>query len=235
MFRKYEKTFRILVPQISTKGKHYLSDADTKRLLGGKTVVTEKMDGANVGIIRHKDHFRLQKRGSLVDTSEHYQFNFFKAWSQQNYDKLMQIPEGMILYGELMICKHTVFYDMLPDYFLAFALCDRKTGKYKHFSDLEELCDKIGLYTVPMVTMGFSYDRDELFEDIPDPSAYGHEPAEGIVVWNYNNGMRGKVVREQFQKSMDTTGHWARQKITKNIVSNVCTCDLHSDDGDTDE
>jgi len=35
MYRKYEKTYRILVPQISTKGKHYLSDSDTKKLLGG--------------------------------------------------------------------------------------------------------------------------------------------------------------------------------------------------------
>ena len=224
MFRKYEKTYRILVPQISTKGKHYLSDADTKKLLGGNVVLTEKMDGANVGIIRHKDTFRLQKRGSLVDVGEHFQFNFFKAWTQQNYDKLMQIPDNHILYGELMICKHTVFYDMLPDYFLAFAMCDRATGEYYHFEDVEELCGKIGLSTVPFIARGPNFHRDELFEHIPDPSVYGHEPAEGLVVWNYKANMRGKVVREQFQKAMDHTGHWARRKIVQNIVSDKCTC-----------
>lgn len=225
MFRKYEKTYRILVPQISTKGKHYLSDADTKKLLGGHVTLTEKMDGANVGIIRHKDHFRLQKRGSLVDVGEHYQFNFFKAWTQQNYDKLMQIPKDTILYGELMICQHTVHYDMLPDYFLAFAWYDRKNDSYYHFYDVEELCDKIGLHTVPHIASICGVDRDELFEHIPDPSVYGHEPAEGIVVWNYKRNLRGKVVVRKFQESMDKSGHWATKSIRKNIVSNICTCE----------
>ena len=122
MFRKYEKTYRILVPQMNTKGKHYLPDKEVKKLLNREVIITEKLDGANTGIIRHKDTFRLQKRGSLVDQSEHAQFNFFKAWSYENYDKLMKIPEGTVLYGELMFCKHTVFYNKLPSFFIAFVI-----------------------------------------------------------------------------------------------------------------
>lgn len=175
------------------------------------------MDGANTAIIRHKDTFKLQKRGSLVDASEHYQFNFFKAWSQTNYDKLMKIPEGTVLYGELMIAKHTVFYDKLPDYFLAFAWVDRKTNEYKHRQDLEELCNNIGLSTTPFVAQGH-YAKTELFDVIPDPSAYGSEPAEGVVVWNYRNGMRGKVVRAEFIKDMEDSDHWTHKQITKNLL-----------------
>lgn len=218
MFRKYEKTYRILVPQIDVKGKHFHSDADTKKLLNGQTTITEKMDGANVGIIRHKDTFRLQKRGSLVDQSEHYQFNFFKAWSQVNYDKLMQIPEGTVLYGELMIAKHTVFYDKLPDYFLAFAWADRKTDEYKHRMEMEELCAKIGLSCTPFISQG-PHAKDELFDLIPNPSAFGSEPAEGIVVWNHKNGLRGKVVREEFVKDMEDDGHWIHKQVTKNLLA----------------
>jgi hypothetical protein len=225
MFRKYEKTYRILVPQIDLKGKHYLSDADTKKLLRGNVVISEKMDGANVGIIRHKDHFRLQKRGSLVDVGEHYQFNFFKAWTQKNYDKLMQIPENTILYGELMICRHTIYYDMLPDYFLAFAWCDRETGEYYHRLDMEEMCDKIGIYTTPMIAQTSNIYKDELFDLIPNPSTYGHKQAEGLVVWNYKVNMRGKVVLKKFQDSMDKSGHWTRRKIETNKVSDVCHCE----------
>jgi len=110
MFRKWEKTYRILVPQVNIKGKHYLSKNEAKKLLGGNVVITEKLDGANVGIIRHKDTFKLQKRGSLVSDSEHYQFNFFKAWSYQNFDSIMQIPKNTILYGELMIKAHYSLY-----------------------------------------------------------------------------------------------------------------------------
>jgi len=77
VFIKYPKTYRILVPQIKTIGKHFLSDIDTKILLKGNIFISEKMDGANTAIIRHDDCFKLQKRGSLITTNEHFQFNFF--------------------------------------------------------------------------------------------------------------------------------------------------------------
>ena len=182
------------------------------------------MDGANTGIIRTKDAFRLQKRGSLVDASEHFQFNFFKAWSQQNYDKLMQIPQNMVLYGELMICTHTVFYDMLPDWFMAFALYDKKNNEYCHRDELVELCDMVGLQYVPEIHRGAGYHKDGLFDLIPDPATYGHMPAEGLVVWNYKANMRGKVVRAEFQKAMDEDDHWDKGPIRKNVVSNKCKC-----------
>ena len=225
MFVKYPKTYRILVPQVSTRGKHYLSDADTKKLLNGNVTISEKMDGANTAVIRHKDYFKLQKRGSLVDVSEHKQFNMFKAWSQLNYDKLLQIPKDTILYGEFCWAKHTVYYDLLPDWFLAFAWWDRKTEKFAHQLDMEELCDNIGLHTVPFIEQTTNIYRDELFDLIPNPSAYGHEQAEGLVVYNYKQQMRGKVVLRKFQESMDHDGHWATKKIVKNKISDVCHCE----------
>jgi ATP-dependent RNA circularization protein (DNA/RNA ligase family) len=224
MFVKYPKTYRILVPQINIKGKHFLSGAEVKKLLGGRVVITEKMDGANVGIIRHKNYFKLQKRGSLVDVSEHEQFNVFKAWSNTNYDKIMQIPKDTILYGEFMYAKHTVHYDMLPDYFLAFAWWDNNLKEFASWEDLEILCNNIGINTVPLVAITNNANKDELFEDIPDPSIFGHEPAEGIVVWNHKANLRGKIVRSQFQKAMNKSGHWASKPVTKNIVSDKCTC-----------
>lgn len=230
MFKKFPKTFRILVPQISTRGKHFLSDADTKRLLNGNIAISEKCDGSNVGVIRTKDYFKLQKRGSLVDVSEHKQFQYLKAWSQINYDKLMQIPSNTILYGEWCYAVHTIHYDMLPDYFLAFAWWDRKTNKFAHHLDMEELCDKIGISTVPFIEQTTNIYKDELFDLIPNPSIYGHEQAEGLVIYNYKQQMRGKVVREEFQKSMDTTGHWTRRKIITNKISDACHCEGADDE-----
>jgi len=215
MFRKYEKTYRILVPQIATKGKHYLSKDEVKRLLGGNVTIMEKLDGANVGIIRHKDTFKLQKRGSLVGESEHKQFGLFKAWTYNNYDKIMKIPRNTILYGELMFVKHTIFYDKLPDYFIPFAWYDRKSDRYHSYEELKELCDQIGFVTAPLLYQG-AIDRMALFDLIPEVSDFGSNKAEGLVVWNYKNGMRGKVVRAEFQKKMDDDGHWMRKKITLN-------------------
>lgn len=217
MFIKYPKTYRILVPQIDIKGKRFLSNKEVKELLGGIVSVQEKMDGANVGIIRTKNDFRLQKRGSLVGTSEHEQFNRFKAWSNQNYDKLMQLPINHVLFGELMFCKHTVFYNALPDYFLAFAVFDRLNEQYLHRDKLENLCNKLNISCVPEICKGF-YNKTELFDLIPSKSFYGNEPPEGVVVWNYKRQLRGKIVKKKFQECMDHEGHWMRKKITYNLL-----------------
>lgn len=215
MFRKYEKTYRIPVPQLDIKGKHFLSKKECKLLLGGKVCITEKVDGANVGIVRHKEGFHLQKRGSLVGPSEHEQFNFFKAWSNNNYEKLLQLPKNIVLYGELMYAKHTVFYNKLPDYFLAFACADKKSGEYWKWKDLVQLCNNVGLYTVPVLYEGH-IGRDELYELIPKQSTYGEETAEGLVVWNYKQNIRGKVVRKEFMKNIGDDGHWMHKKLTIN-------------------
>ena len=121
MFLKYEKTFRIPIPQIKVPGKLILSRKELQLLLAGKVEIEEKMDGANVGIIRHKKGFSLQKRGSLVGQSEHEQFQYFHAWANRiKYDNIMSVPPNHLLYGELLYAVHTIYYDNLPDYFLVF-------------------------------------------------------------------------------------------------------------------
>lgn len=219
MFRKYEKTYRILVPQFDVKGKHFLSKDETKRLLGGKVTITEKMDGANAGIILTKDGwFRMQKRGSLVDQSEHEQFNFFKAWTQTNYEKILKVPARYRLYGELMRAVHTIQYDRLPDWFLVFAIWDHKKNEYVKWSVLEELCAEWGFSTVPLIGDNVYVDRDELVDYIPKTSNYGFEKAEGIVVWSYRQQMRGKLVIPEFIKRMDESDHWTHGPYRTNSV-----------------
>jgi len=48
MFRKYEKTYRIHIPQFDNRGRRVLSKKDAKRLLGAEVVIEEKIDGAKV-------------------------------------------------------------------------------------------------------------------------------------------------------------------------------------------
>lgn len=215
MFRKFEKTLRIIVPQVQLQGKHYLSKSEVQKLLSGQVTILEKLDGANTAIIRHKNIFKLQKRGSLIETSEHVQFQRLKDWSAINYEKIMNIPKDTILYGEWMYAKHTVFYDKLPDYFIPFAWYDKKLNKYLNYKELKKRCDEIGLIVAPLLYQG-AIDKMSLFDLIPNISNFGSEKAEGLVVWNYKQQMRGKVVRAEFQKAMDEDGHWMHKQITRN-------------------
>jgi len=216
--RKYEKTFRILVPQINVIGKHFLTDEQTNFLLDDEVVLCEKMDGANVAIIRTAGGFALQKRGGLIGNGEHPQFQFFKSWAQWNYNKIMELPDDVILYGELCYCVHTIHYDMLPDYFLAFAYLDVKSNYYLHRDSLTDTCKAIGISCVPEIARG-KFERSQLFNMIPKISNYGHEEAEGLVAWNYTKGLRGKVVMEKFVKDMEEDQHWSKNKIKINGIN----------------
>ena len=121
MFVKYPKTFRIRVPEIDVSGKSTLLEEDAKLLLNGHVWIEEKMDGANIGIHNTKNRgIVLQKRNSLVESSEHEQFSFFHSWARDRYTDLIKIPHRYIVYGELLRCVHSIYYDKLPDWVLIF-------------------------------------------------------------------------------------------------------------------
>ena len=220
MFRKYEKTFRIGIPEFQgIKGKFYLDRKEIKALLAGELTIEEKMDGANTGIIRHKTGFHLQKRGSLVGRSEHAQFDFFYNWAySQKYDNIMSIPNGIIVYGELMFACHHIFYDRLPDYFLVFDVFNTKTGKWMKASQKIEFCERYGFSHVPVLYQGV-FTLNELYGIIPKESKFGPR-AEGVVLKRYNkkNYLRGKIVWPNFMKEIDESEHWKKQPVRMNVL-----------------
>lgn len=204
MFRKYEKTFRIDSP-----GKRSLTSSELKQLFSGKVIIEEKLDGANTGIIRHKRGFHLQKRGSLVGTSEHHQFQFFHAWANNlSYNKIMNIPVGYIVYGELLRCIHTIYYDNLPDWFIVFDVWDGH--KYFNRQEKEQFCNEFGFALVPLIAEGY-FSINEIKQLVPVKSQFG-PIAEGIVVKKYHknhkNFMKGKWIHPQFYEKMDEK-HWS--------------------------
>jgi len=217
MFIKYAKTFRIPIPQFEVKGKLFLSRDQIKLLLAGQVDIEEKMDGANTGIIRHNKGFSLQKRGSLVGQSEHAQFQYFHAWANRmNYDKIMEVPPGHWIYGELLYAQHHIFYDQLPDYFLVFDVLT-KSGLWMDRDGRNEFCDRYGFHSIPLVAQGY-FNLEDLYDLIPEKSAYG-DVAEGIVVKRYRKGeyLRGKIVKPWFVKELDEEDtHWTRKELRKN-------------------
>jgi len=222
MFRKYEKTFRIKVPTFDVPGKLILSDADKKALLTGKIIVEEKIDGANVGIIGSKDEaemFRLQKRGSLVEFSEHEQFKRFKAWTMERYNDLVKIRKPMIVYGEWVWATHHIYYDSLPDWFVCFDIWDG--SRYVDRSTKESICKDLGLEVIPLIYEGYVDSVLDIEKLLRGKSVYSTDhDREGIVIKNYRKQMRCKLVVPEFVKEIDEDGthwttHWDSRKINK--------------------
>lgn len=216
-FRKYEKTFRILTPNIKVPGKFSLTHGEQRDLLVGQLEITEKVDGANVGIIRGKgDKWILQKRRGLADEGVHAQFSFFWNWARHNLDKILNIPHNWIVYGELCFAKHNIYYDLLPSYFLVFDIWDR--NKYLKHEEKEKL-NFLGFKHVPLLHLGYCDNLLELEKLITKTSLAINSLMEGIVVKNYRKQVRGKLVRKEFMKELEEEDHWLHKAMTKNQLA----------------
>ena len=96
-------------------------------------VVEEKVDGANSGIsFTPEGELLLQSRGHyLTGGGREKHFNLFKTWANAHSAKLWDIlGDRYILYGEWLYAKHTVFYDLLPHYFMEFDIYDKVEQRF---------------------------------------------------------------------------------------------------------
>jgi len=187
-----------------------LSHDDMRKLLTGKITIEEKIDGANVGVIGGKKgkEFRLQKRGSLVDVSEHPQFGRFKAWTMERYADLIKTKFPHIVYGEFMWATHHIFYDSLPDWFICFDIWNGREYVNRH--EKEVICSDYNINVIPLLFEGYVVSVDEIVPYVYGQSAYSsNHGREGVVVKNYRKQMRGKIVNPTFVKEVDEDGtHW---------------------------
>lgn len=101
-------------------------DAIQKKYPNATVVVEEKMDGANAGISCSNNELQLQSRGHyLTGGAREKHFDLFKQWAFQYQQPLCSaLGNNLVLYGEWLYAKHTIFYDQLPHYFLEFDILD---------------------------------------------------------------------------------------------------------------
>lgn len=216
-FRKFDKIYRIEMPNYPIKGKYHLAKKREKLLFSGnKVALFEKVDGGNTGIYKAKGKTFLQKKGSNIDDS-HPQYSFFKnEWYYKNLDKINRLIDNTVTYGELVRCVHTIEYNKLPDWWLVFDIYDLETNTYWPWWQVKEVCDDAGLHTVPFIYEG-KVRKNELDSFMPEKSAYG-EIAEGIVVKNYRTQVMGKYVKPFFVKAVNESEFWRNRKIRLNKV-----------------
>ena len=218
MFIKYDKTYHVF----SVTSKHNLDKTQLKRLLSGSVVIEEKMDGSNVGIIRHAKGFSLQKRNSLVGTSVHAQFDYFHNWANgAARERIMSVPSGTLIYGELLYATHHIYYDRLPEYFLVFDV--RHGKKWMKYDERKEFCERHGFHMVPLVDRG-NFTKDDLRDIVPEHSAHG-DVCEGVVIKRYakHGYFRGKIVKPGFIQALDEDdeGHWSQREVNRNKLGTV--------------
>lgn len=132
MMKKYPRTQHLQGSKLQ-KGDEDLSQVPFLELKGQHLVVEEKVDGANAGIsFSDSGDLLLQSRGHFLrggPREKHW--TLFKQWAALHEDTLFDIlGSRYVMYGEWLFAKHTVFYDLLPHYFMEFDVYDRERDAY---------------------------------------------------------------------------------------------------------
>ena len=199
-----------------------LTPTEAAELLAGEVVVEEKLDGANLGWSLDADgSLRAQNRGQYLTHPHAGQFARLPAWEAIHGQALREaLTPELILFGEWCAARHSLEYDLLPDWFLAFDVYDRAEGCFWSTERRNELAARIGVQTVPQVLLGHT-DVATLERILAEwPSRYRSGPMEGVVVRreDADHGLaRAKLVRADFTQAIE--GHWRNRAIEWNRVS----------------
>ena len=126
-------------------------------LAGRHLVVEEKVDGANAAIsFRADGELMLQSRGHfLTGGAREKHFTLFKQWAQVHRDALFErLGSRHVMYGEWLYAKHTVFYDMLPHYFMEFDILDVESEAFLSTPRRQKLLASLPIASVRVLSSG---------------------------------------------------------------------------------
>jgi atypical dual specificity phosphatase len=193
----------------------------------GHVVITEKVDGANLGISLSSDgKVIVQNRSHYVNSSSHVQFKKLGRWVEEHEEELLRIlardphfPQRFILYGEWLAACHSINYTGLPDLFIAFDFYDRSTGLWADRKTLLKLLSGSTIQAVPLVYEGPCLSTKELENLVQRPSEFYDGRVEGVYLKVEKDGRvahRGKVVRGDFISGNE---HWTKGVIQFNELS----------------
>jgi RNA ligase len=153
---KYPRTQHIEGSRLQP-GDEDLACVPFEEIRGRHIVAEEKLDGANAGLrFDSTGRLWLQSRGHFLGGGvREKHFSLFKQWAAAHTAALWQaLGARYALYGEWLFAKHTVYYDVLPHYFLEFDVLDFEAGQFLSTPRRRELLAGTPLVAVPVLYAG---------------------------------------------------------------------------------
>ena len=140
----------------------------TEHFVGKEVVVTEKMDGENTTVYSDYSHARSLE-------SKHKPYHSWLLSYISTFQS--QIPENWRICGEYLYAVHSIEYQNLPSYFMAFSVWNDK-NECLDWQSTKELLEALGVETVPVIYEGV-YDEALIQRLAKEVTENGKE---GIVV-----------------------------------------------------
>lgn len=217
-FYKFPSTPYLVEPHGGISRSDKIMRKDEKdSFLSQEIIVEEKIDGTNLGIsFNHNGVMILQHRGSYVQAPYIGQWKALPQWLDYKRDLLFDVLlDRYILFGEWCYLKHSVFYDSLPDWFLAFDIYDKENEFFLSVKKRNKLLSETDVKTVPFITQGvFTL---SVLDSLIGKSNCGNSLMEGLYLRKDGHAkliQRAKYVRSSFSQLIEK--HWTSQRPKKN-------------------
>ena len=214
MKAKYPRTFHLPWSQGATDDDKTHTLEAVERMFGGKQViVTEKMDGENTTIYSTGEcHARSP------DSASHPSRDYVRGKAREV--GCAGLPEGWRLMGENLYAKHSIEYDLLPDYFVIFGVADASNNA-RPWSEVEEWADLLDLPHAPVLWQG-TWNTKKVMSLYPFKSLMSSTgTSEGYVVrvaGSFPMGSFDKYVAKFVRKGhVDALSrHWFQKSVVPN-------------------
>lgn len=153
---KYPRTPHIQGSRLQP-GDEDLRQRRFSEIAGRHVVLEEKIDGANSAISFTDDgELRLQSRGHfLTGGAREKHYELLKQWAAVHRDRLYEVlGDRYVMYGEWMYAKHSIYYDLLPNYFMEFDILNRETDRFLDTPSRYELIRNLPVSSCPVLAHG---------------------------------------------------------------------------------
>lgn len=180
---------------------------DTTNFDGKLVVVTEKMDGENTTMHREGIYARS------VDSGGHPSRN----WVTNLWANLIayRIDPQIRICGENLYAKHSIAYNNLESYFLAFNVWDG-TACWR-FDKTKEFVEQLGISLVPV--LGICEFSKDVVHGLWEKTC-NKDTSEGYVVRLYGsfylNEFQSSVAKYVRQNHVTTDSHWMHKTVITN-------------------
>jgi atypical dual specificity phosphatase len=214
---KFPRTAHLFNIGGATVDDRFVSEEQYEYFLNNNIQITEKVDGAQMGISIDENYkIMVQNRSHYVNSKSASQFKYLDKWIDDNKDDLYNILDtDHILYGEWLYAKHSIKYNNLPDYFMAFDLFNKREKVFYNREILEKKLENTNIKLVRVMNEG-TFDKQHLLKLIEMKSNYTDSRVEGIYLKAFDGDYvkyRSKLVRNDF---ISGNQHWSKNIVEPN-------------------
>lgn len=110
----------------------------------------------------------MQSRGHfLTGGAREKHYDLLKQWAAVHKDQLSEVlGDRYVMYGEWMYAKHSIYYDLLPNYFMEFDILDRETDSFLDTPSRHELIRNLPVCSCRVLADGNFADMADILKHL---------------------------------------------------------------------